>query len=237
MNDRISIEKAKSFLDSYSYFASGAALKSRPRARSLPAVTISRQAGAGGLTVAELLADLLQRDSPRRGVAWTVFDKNLVELVLEDLHLPTRLASVLPENKVSGITDAIEELFGLHPASWTMVQKTSETILHLATLGGVILVGRGASIVTADLDNVFHVRLVGSPERRAGRIMRRHELNRKEALSFIAREDKGRARYLKKHFGEAIDNPLLYHLTINTDRLDCPEAARLIAECVVKNFF
>ena len=235
MSDQISIEKAKAFLDSY--FADGAAVKARPRAKTLPAVTISREAGAGGLTVAELLADLLQQAAPRHGVAWTVFDKNLVEFVLEDLHLPTRLSSVLPESMVSGITDAIEELFGLHPASWTMVQKTSETILHLATLGGVILVGRGATIVTAGLDNVFHVRLVGSPERRVERIMRRHELNRKAALSFIVREDKGRARYLKKHFGEEIDNPLLYHLTINTDRLDCPEAARLIAECVVKNYF
>ena len=235
MNDHISVDKASAFLDSY--FADGAVLKMRPRAKTLPAVTISRESGAGGLTVAELLADLLQKAAPRHGVAWTVFDKNLVEFVLEDLHLPKRLSSVLPENQVSGITDAIEELFGLHPAEWTMVQKTSETILHLATLGGVILVGRGATVVTAGLDNVFHVRLVGSLEKKIERIMRRYELKEKAARSFIAREDKGRARYLKKHFGEVIDNPLLYHLTINTDRLDCPEAARLITECVVKNYF
>jgi cytidylate kinase len=235
MNDHISIEKASAFLDSY--FADGAALKTRPRARTLPAVTISRETGAGGLTVAVLLADLLQKAAPKHGVAWTVFDKNLVEFVLEDLHLPRRLSSVLPENQVSGITDAIEELFGLHPAEWTMVQKTSETILHLAMLGGVILVGRGANIVTAGLDNVFHVRLVGSLERKIERIMLRYELKEKEARSFIAREDKARVRYLRKHFGEAIDNPLLYHLTINTDRLDCPEAARLITECVAKNYF
>ena len=72
-----------------------------------------------------------------------------------------------------------------------MVQKTSETILHLATPGGVILMGHGSNIVTAGLDNVFRVRRVGSPERRVERVMRRYELNRKESLSFMAREDKG----------------------------------------------
>jgi cytidylate kinase len=235
MNDHISIEKARAFLDSY--FADGSAARPRPRAKSLPAVTISRQAGAGGLTVAGLLADLLQKDARRPGVAWTVFDKNLVEFVLDDLHLPARLVSALPEKKVSGIADAIEEFFGLHPASWTMVQKTSETILRLATLGGVILVGRGASIITSGLDNVLHVRLVGSVERRVERLMSRQELSRKAALAQLTREDKGRAGYLKKHFDRDINDHLLYHLIINTDRFDCPETARIIAECLFRNYF
>lgn len=235
MNDQISIEKAKSFIDSY--FANGTGLKSRPRIKSLPAITISRETGAGGLAVAELVSELLQKGAPKRGVAWTVFDKNLVELVLDDLHLPTRLASVLPENKVSGITDAIEELFGLHPSSWTMVHKTSETILNLAMLGGVILVGRGANVITGDLAHVFHVRLVGSIDRRAERIMSRHEVSRKAALQLIASEDKGRARYLKKNFGQAVDDPMLYHLTINTDRVACSEAAQMIADHVRQYYF
>ena len=235
MNNQLSIEKARAFLDSY--FADGTGFKAAPRPKKLPAITISRQSGAGGLSVAEFAADLLQKVSPKRGVTWAVFDKNLVELVLADLRLPGRLASVLPENQVSGISSAIEELFGLHPAEWTMVQKTSETILNLATLGGVIIVGRGANVITASLDNVFHVRLVGSLDRRVERIMKRFELSAREARHRIGLEDKGRARYLKKHFGEDIDNPLLYHLIINTDQIDCPETARMVVDHVVKNYF
>ena len=45
------------------------------------------------------------------------------------------------------------------------------------------------------------------------------DTDRQTALDFIHREDKGRKRFLKEHFEEDIDNPLLYHLVINTDRI------------------
>jgi len=41
----------------------------------------------------------------------------------------------------------------------------AETILHLAEQGNVILIGRGANLVTRELQHVFHVRLVGSQGR------------------------------------------------------------------------
>ena len=130
------------------------------------AVTISRQTGSGAHSVAEKLATFLQARSPKDACPWTVFDRNLVEQVLEDHNLPQRLAQFMPEDRVSEIADTMDELFGLHPPSWTLVHQTSDTILRLAELGNVILIGRGATIITSKLDYVFHVRLVGSLERR-----------------------------------------------------------------------
>ena len=51
----------------------------------------------------------------------------------------------------------VEEVLGLHPSGWTLVQHATQTILRLAGLGRAILVGRGANIITARLPNVFHV--------------------------------------------------------------------------------
>ena len=45
---------------------------------------------------------------------------------------------------------------------------------------------------------------------------------------FIAREDKGRARYIKKYFEVEVDDPLNYHLTINTSLVSYDAAAELI---------
>ena len=45
-----------------------------------------------------------------------------------------------------------------------------------------------------------------------------------------------RARFVKKHFGKKIDDPLLYHLVINTDRLSYEEATILIGEAVLHHF-
>lgn len=200
-----------------------------------PAVTISRQAGCGALLVAEKLAKLLQPHSPKGAPPWTVFDRNLMDKVLEDHHLPARLAKFLPEDRVSQLQDIMDDLFGFRPASGTVVQHTSETILHLAEMGRVILIGRGATVITAKLPNVFHVRLVAPLEKRIEHAHEFYNLTKKAARDFILREDGGRKRYLSKYFNARIDDPLLYHLIINTGLVSYDDAARMIAEALVSH--
>ena len=198
------------------------------------AVTISRQTGSGAHSVAEKLAALLQAQTPKDACPWTVFDRNLVEKVLEDHHLPRHLAGFMPEDRVSQIKDTIDELFGLHPPSETLARQTSDTILRLADLGNVILIGRGANVLTRKLAYVFHVRLVGSLEKRVQYIRELHQLSKEVALERIRQEDLGRQRYLKRYFNTNIDDPLLYHLVINTDLVAHKEAAQIIAAAVLK---
>jgi cytidylate kinase len=114
------------------------------------------------------------------------------------------------------------------------VRQTAETILGLAKLGNAILIGRGANIITARLDSVFHVRLVAPLETRLQRIQENEHLDRKAALAFIHREDRGRRRYLKKYYHQEINDPLLYHLIINTDLVGYDNAARFIRDCVMQ---
>lgn len=198
----------------------------------MQAVTISRQAGCGALVVAQKLADYLQSHFPGERSAWAVFDRNLVEKVLEDHNLPKRLARFMAEDRTTEMANTMDELFGLHPPSWLLVRQTAETIFHLAELGNVILIGRGGNIITNKLDHVFHVRLVGSLEKRIAHIQAADQLGRKEAIDFIQREDLGRRRYLKQYFKKDIDDPLLYHLVINTDLISYEKAARIIADAM-----
>jgi cytidylate kinase len=198
------------------------------------AITISRQAGSGAHVVAERLAQLLQAQEPPGACPWTVFDRNLVEKVLEDHHLPSRLGKFMPEDRISEVSDTMDELFGLHPSSWTLVHQTAESILHLAELGHVIIIGRGANVITSKLDYVFHVRLVGSAATRAQYVRQRDpSLSEKAALELVQQEDHGRQRYLHKYFRKEVDDPLLYHMVINTDLVPYEEAARVIAGAVV----
>jgi hypothetical protein len=197
------------------------------------AVTISRQAGSGAHAVAEKLAVLLQAHNPKDACPWTIFDRNLVGKVLREHNLPERVAKFMPEDRTTEIKDTMEELFGLHPPSWLLVRKVTETILHLAELGNVILIGRGAAVVTAKLAHVFNVRLVSALEKRVQRIQELEHLSKKAALKFIEREDRGRERYLKQYFEADVDDALLYDLTINIDRISHDQAARLIADAVL----
>lgn len=201
------------------------------------AVTISREAGSGAHVVAEELVALLHARASKGARPWTVFDRNLVEKVLEDHDLPSQLARFMPEDRVSEIKEAVEELFGLHPPDWTLVRKTADTILRLAMLGNVIVIGRGASIITAGLDHVFHVRLVGSRERRIEHVEQYLHLNRTAAERYVREQDAGRERYVRKYYDKDVADPLLYHLAINTDRICYAEVAAMIAGALSRDEF
>ncbi|MGD0238261.1 MAG: cytidylate kinase-like family protein [Syntrophorhabdales bacterium] len=228
----IGLEKCISFIESE---LRPKGKESSVSAATRPAITISRMTGAGGHTVASNLADYLQMRVPAHD-RWIVFDQNLLEKVLEDHRINKCFADFMEEGHKSMLIDSVEEWMGLHPSSWTFVQQTSATILQLAKMGNVILVGRGATVITSKLKNVFHVRLVGSLEKRIEYGQQLYGLDRKAALDFIKKRDEGRKRYLKDNFDADVDNPLLYHVIINTDLVQYDEAARLIGDEVIKRF-
>jgi cytidylate kinase len=233
MNTQYGLERCRTFINAQLQTA-GKGAAAAEAGVSRRAVTISRQTGSGAYSVAEKLAAFLQARSPKGACPWTVFDRNLVEKVLEDHNLPQRLAQFMPEDRVSEIADTMDELFDLHPPSWTLVRQTTDTILRLAELGNVILIGRGATVIASKFDYAFHVRLVGSLERRVKHIQEVAHLSKEDALARIRREDRGRERYLKKYFDTDLNDPLLYHLVINTDLVPYEEAARIIADAVME---
>jgi len=198
------------------------------------AITISRQTGCGAKVLADRLADYLQNHAGREDRPWMVFDRNLVQRVLEDHNLPATLASYMREDRTSELDDIMEELFELHPPTWLLVRKTSETVLHLATLGNAILIGRGSNIITSKLPFVFHIRLIGSIGRRVERLRQERPQGEKSALKFIRSEDRARTRYLKKYFGKNADDPMHYHLVVNTDIVSPKTAATMIGEAMLK---
>ena len=196
-------------------------------------VTLSRQTGAGGNSVAEALADLLTEEGVGDpGRKWTVFDRELLRLVVEDHHLPESAMRDLEETSAPHVSRVIEEMFGVKFPRHAIVSLTSRTILHLASMGNAVLVGRGGSIVARPLPGGVHVRLVGSMERRIEHLMRHFEITRREAQSLVDREDFGRKRYLLHYFHREIDDPLLYDLVLNTDHLGYRRAARIIVDAL-----
>lgn len=205
--------------------------KSRERRR--PVVTISRQTGAGGIALGEALCAYLEMFQPKGRGPWAVVDKELVDKILEDEALPERLASWSPEDHLAGVSFVIEELLGLHRASSRPVQETTETILRLAEMGNVILVGRGANVILGHRPGAFHVRLVASLESRVAHIAELRGSSRKAALAYVEAEDKARRRFIRRYFQVDVTDPLLYNLVINVDRVPIDEAARVVGDAVL----
>ena len=200
-----------------------------------PAITISRQCGSGGRTVGSRLAEYLESLAPYR-CHWTIFDRNLIKKVLEDHWESVRLAEFLPESSQPLLAELMEKLRGKRPSAAKIVEQTIETIWQLASSGHVILVGRGANVITAKLPNVFHVRLVGSLENRIEQVEEVYDFDRPAALAYIKAQDEAKRLYLKEYFGQNIDDPQLYHLIVNTDRISYADTAKLIGDAVINWF-
>lgn len=197
-----------------------------------PSITISRQLGSRGITIGNVLTRLLQKEKKSYEKGWSVFDRNLVQKVLEDHNLPAKIEQYMPEDHVNELKSDLEELLGLHPSNWTLIHHTAETILKLARLGHVIIVGRGSNVITLGLSNVVRVRLIGSEAVRVARVCDKHEVTGHEAQEMIKKDDSARRAYVKENFDRDIDDAMTYDLVINTDRLSDEAVARIILEAV-----
>src|SRR5262245_17944107 len=106
MNSTGSVERCLSFINCHLQSP-----KPIPGARRnmshFRAITISRQAGSGGHELAEHLALQLPALDAEPAGLWTIFDRNLVEKVLQDHNLPARLSRFMPEDRVWAISDTM----------------------------------------------------------------------------------------------------------------------------------
>ncbi len=195
-------------------------------------ITLSRQAGARGHSIANRLVEELRRHQDPEDPPWTLFDRELVCQILDDHHLPHELAKFMPDNRVGELEAAINEILGRHPSSWTLFEYTIDTIVRLARLGHCIIVGRGASVVTRAFPNTLHIRLIGSPEHRIRHMVQAHSMTERQADAYIKSKDAARQKYLKQHFDKDINDPHLYDFILNTDYLEDNTAIQIIQAAV-----
>lgn len=229
MNTEISVEKSSSYVISQCQSRYERMAAANPRSLR-PVITISHQTGSGASHIAERLGQILQKTELKGDPPWAVFNQQLIEQALEEHCWPRELAEKIGEEKRFFIDELMDDLFGLRPPSWVLVPQVMETTLRLAIAGHAILVGHGATLITARLPNVFHVRLTGSLPKRIERVQKLRNLTPSVAAKFVRKEDRGREKYVKAHFHARLDNELLYDLLINTDRISNADAVAMIAE-------
>ena len=105
-----------------------------------------------------------------------------------------------------------------------------QVVLEEAEQGDVIIVGRAAQAILGRRPGVLNVRIIAPLVVRIERRAIQTDISRESALAQIEASDRNRNRFLRRLFQVKLDDPLLYHLIINTGNLSIGQAARLIAE-------
>ena len=112
----------------------------------------------------------------------------------------------------------------------TFIDVTSGVIKDMATMGNVVIVGRGSCVILKDDPAVLHVGVVAELHDRIERIMERLHLDRAEAEKYTKNSDRARRTYFKKFFKVSPMDPMLYHVVINMSTMSFDYATTLIAE-------
>jgi cytidylate kinase len=194
-----------------------------------PFVTISRQAGAGGRTLAHALAARLNQRCPG-ALPWTVWDNELVERVAAEHHLPLSRVAALEEQPPSWLEEALGSLAVSGPPAdeAAIFRRVSATIRALAQLGRVIIVGRGGAFVTSDLTGGVHVRLVAPVEHRVAATARVMNCSSRDAANRVKEKDHAREAFYRRHWPTRSLSPENFAATFNTSVIGSDQ----LVECV-----
>ena len=195
-------------------------------------ITISRQYAAGGSKVASLVAAALD---------WTVVDDDFVEqlsarsgLTPDDVagleeRVPTffeRMAQSsalsFPEY-MSQTPELLEE-----PTALKLAKISRQLVSELGRNDRMVFVGRASAAVLARVMDVLHVRLVASEAHRIRNAVDRLGVPEAEASKVLDTTDRNRERYHRELYNRDWNDPVLYHLVLNTELLGVDGAAKLI---------
>jgi cytidylate kinase len=207
--------------------------------REMPVVTISRQFGAGGSSVAALVADALHAE---------IVDKKLIDEVAVRLHMQPGEVEAETERPRTMLERLVRSFSALEPgigAAWTppypdpffdaraeIIHLTEQVIREVASGGNVVIIGRGAGFVLRDVEGVFRVFLRAPEPIRVKVVMARFGYAESEARRKIQEVDSNRAAYNKQLYGHDWCDPDEHDLIINTGQIDYETASQIILTAV-----
>ena len=171
----------------------------------MPVVTISRQFGAGGSSVAGIVAAELGAE---------VVDKKLIEEVAKRLSLQPSDVEAEVERPRTLLERLVRSFSALEPgmgAGWTppypdplydprkeIIHLTEQVIGEVAAGGNVVIVGRGAGFVLRDRPGVFRVFLRAPEDVRVKTLADRFHMTETQARRKMHETDSNRAAYIKQ---------------------------------------
>ncbi len=202
--------------------------------RFRPALTISRECGTGMDTIGSALVEYLSDVDDSTELGWALFDQRLIGKIIEGHDLPRLAGPFRTENTKFQVGDGLEELLNLAPTNWSLFNYVADTIRNLCKMGNAIIVGRAGNFVTSDMENTFHIRLVGSLDRRVRYTAVRHDISLDRAADLVKETDKSRKKFVERYIEVDLERPAFYHLLLNTDDFSPDTAARIIGDSLLE---
>ena len=198
-------------------------------------ITISRQFGAGGITLGRMVAEKF---------GYSFADTEVINMVAKMANVSTHFVETVEKEAGGRFSKIISKM-----VSKPLVERVLKDergyideeiyldylvliIAQIADEGNVVIMGRGSQYILNDHPDAYHLLLIDDFDNRVKFMMKNYDFPQKQAVQVVKAEDKRRLNLYHKLGKTDYDDPRLYHLVLNMSHIDLPEALKLVETLV-----
>jgi cytidylate kinase len=194
-------------------------------------ITISRQFGAGGKTLALKVAENLRYAVAHEQIIEKMAE--MAELTLEGVRIfeaefdygsSEDVARLAPKTFVSRIFDPQRKYMDAQQYA----RLLNDIVPQIAEKGNMVILGRGAQFILQDRKDTCHVLLVADETDRIRFMRDTYQLSHEQARQAVVKQGKRRMKLMKLFHSEGYDLPEHYDLVLNMSKIDMDHAVELI---------
>lgn len=172
-------------------------------------ITISREFGSGGETIARLVAEktrflLVNKETITQGLAEHGIEKPA-----------PRLEAALRDETLAD-------------AAHSYIEAMHDYIYDLAIRNNLVILGRGGLMLFRDYPPAIHVKVIAQFTHRVKRVTKLYDLNTETAVKLVKEQDHDANRYYRQLFDFNWANLRAYDLVLNTEKMGLEDAADMI---------
>jgi cytidylate kinase len=194
-------------------------------------ITISRQFGAGGRTLGEMIAKRL---------GYIFADSMIIEMVAKEANVAPQWVEAVDKEagnlKLKFISKMISQRWVDRVTAKghgyiddkIFLDYLVLIIAQLADEGDVVILGRGSQYILRGLPDAYHILLIDEFDNRVKFMMKHYDLTEDRAREMVRHEDKRRRNFFKNVGKTDYNDAPLYNLVLNMDQIDLDHALDIV---------
>jgi cytidylate kinase len=200
-------------------------------------ITISRQFGAGGITLGKTIAEKL---------GYSFADTEIIKMVAEMANVSTAFVETVEKEAGGKFSKLITRLVSKPLLERVLKDERGYIdeeiyldylvliIAQMADEGNVVILGRGSQYILNDHPDAYHFLLINEFENRVKFMQEQYQLSPSRAAQIVRSEDKRRLNLYRKLHKTDYDKPSLYHMVLNMNKISLEKALELVC-CLVES--
>jgi cytidylate kinase len=198
-------------------------------------ITISRQFGAGGITLGKMTAEKF---------GYTFADTDIIKMVAEMANVSTHFVETVEKEAGGKFSRFISKTVSKPLVDRILKDERGYIdeeiyldylvliIAQMADDGDVVILGRGSQYILNDHPDAHHILLIDKFENRVKFMQKNYDLSKNRAEQVVKAEDKRRKNLYQKLGKTDYDDPFLYHLVLNMSKVNLAKAQQLICNLI-----